>query len=307
MTPLVTLPMESYQLAKYAEPLVCFVCEFENNYDAEICRCCGAPMALTHQAGNYKTAPQMIAVVGPPKSGKTVYLGMLLDLLARRTSGIRALARGAFSVTLQQQTVESLATCQFPEATPSAAEHWNWVHCQVHLAGRQVQLMNRRSTREIVFVDSAGDAQQTHLDNEQYQPAVSAMLARSAAALVVVDVTQVESGGSDAEYFAVKALSNLAELPRTKKGRTAWQKRPVAVVFTKADGCEICCDDPTSYADRHCSGLAQFCRDRFSKVAFFATSVARSTTTRYGEDIPLRIEPRGIVEPFEWLTSRMRR
>lgn len=298
MTPLVTLPMDSYQLAKYAEPVVCFVCNFENSFDAEVCRKCGAPMALTHQADNHKTPPQMMAVIGPPGAGKTVYLGMLLDLLARRTEGIRALARGAFSVTLQQETVDSLATCQFPPPTSTDPEHWNWVHCQVHQT-------SRRATREVVLADPAGDAMISHIESELQQPAVAAILSRSAAALVLVDVTQVEAGSSDAEYFAMKALTNLAELH--KKGRKSWQRRPVAVVFTKADDCESCCDDPSGYADRHCSGLAQFCRQRFSQVEFFATSVARSTTTFDGLDVPLRIEPRGIVEPFEWLVTRMKR
>lgn len=298
MTPLVTLPMESYQLAKYAEPVICFVCEFENSFDAEICRKCGAPMALTHQASGHKSPPQLMAVIGPTGAGKTVYLGMLLDLLARRTEGIRALARGAFSVTLQQRTVESLATCAFPPATSTDPAEWNWVHCQVHQA-------TRRATREIVLADPAGEAMISHIESFQHQPAVSAILSRSEAALVLVDVTQVEAGGSDAEYFAVKALTSLAELH--KKRRKSWQHRPVAVVFTKADDCEPCCDDPSGYADRHCSGLAQFCRQRFEMVEFFATSVARSTKTLDGPEVPLRVEPRGIVEPFEWLISRMKK
>jgi len=298
MTPLVTLPMESYQLAKYAEPVICFVCDFENNFDAESCRKCGAPMALTHQAIGHKTPPQMITVVGPPGAGKTVYLGMLLDLLARRTSGIRALARGAFSVSLQQQAVESLSRCEFPGETSSDPDDWNWVHCQVHLS-------RRRATREVVLADPAGEAMLAHIDGMVHQPAVQALFSRSIAALVLVDITQVEAGGSDAEYFAVKALSNLAE--HHKRGRSTWSRRPVAVVFTKADDCEACCDDPAGYADRHCSGLAQFCRERFTKVEFFAASVARSTKLANGLDVPLRIEPRGIVEPFEWLVRGMKR
>ena len=298
MTPLVTLPMESYQLAKYAEPILCFVCECENSFDAEACRKCGAPMALTHQADGHKTPPQMMAVIGPPGAGKTVYLGMLLHLLARRTRGVRALARGAFSVTLQQRTVESLASCQFPPATSIDSKEWNWVHCQVHLA-------RSRAKREVILADPAGEAMIAHIESEQNHPAVAALLSRSVAAIVLVDVTQVEAGGSDAEYFAIKALTNLAELH--KKRRDSWKRRPVAIVFTKADDCDACCDDPAGYADRHCSGLAQFCRERFSKVNFFATSVACSTKTPDGLDVPLRVEPRGIVEPFEWLTSKLKR
>ncbi|REJ68068.1 MAG: hypothetical protein DWQ31_09595 [Planctomycetota bacterium] len=295
MTPLVTLPLESYQLAKYAEPLVCFVCRFENSFDAETCRGCGAPTALTHQATSPKRAPQMIAVIGPPGCGKTVYLGMLLDLLARRTTGVRALARGAFSVTLQQETVEALASCRFPERTENTPSRWNWVHCQVHLN-------RRRCPREIIVADPSGDAILGHLEGQGHHPAVSALFARAAAALVLVDVSEVEAGGSDGEYFAVKALSSLDELER--KGRRAWRRRPVAVVFTKADVCETCFDDPREYAELHCSSLVQFCHQRFSKVGFFATSVARSDTGPLGSQVPLRVEPRAIVDPFEWLIAR---
>lgn len=298
MTPLVTLPMQSYQYAKYAEPVVCFVCDFDNNFDAEECRKCGAPMALTHQADAHKVPPQMVSVIGPPGSGKTVYLGMLLDLLARRTEGIRALARGAFSVSLQQETVEWLAACQYPPATSTEPTDWNWVHAQVHLA-------RRRDAREVVLADLPGEAMLSHIEREQQQPAVAALLARSTAAMVMIDVTQIEAGGSDAEYFAVKALTNLAELH--KRRRSSWQRRPVAIVFTKADDCESCCDDPVGYAERQCSSLAQFCHQRFSKVEFFATSVARSMTTTDGVEVPLRIEPRGIIDPFEWLVTRMKR
>ena len=51
----------------------------------------------------------MIAVFGASGVGKTVYLGMLMDMLSRQTERLQLLARGAFSITLQQTTVAALS------------------------------------------------------------------------------------------------------------------------------------------------------------------------------------------------------
>ena len=74
-------PLESYRLAEYAIPIPCYICEGENTYDSEFCRHCFAPMALAHQANSQKIRPRMLAVVGASGAGKTVYLGMLMDML----------------------------------------------------------------------------------------------------------------------------------------------------------------------------------------------------------------------------------
>ena len=77
-------PLDSYRLADYAVPVPCYVCHEGNSFDAERCRHCAAPMALAHQAQTQKIRPQMMAVLGTSGVGKTVYLGMLLDMLSRR-------------------------------------------------------------------------------------------------------------------------------------------------------------------------------------------------------------------------------
>ena len=42
--------MDSYRLAAYTVPCPCYICGGGNNFDAELCRHCHAPMALAHQA-----------------------------------------------------------------------------------------------------------------------------------------------------------------------------------------------------------------------------------------------------------------
>ena len=92
-----TVPMESYRLAEYAAQIPCYICDEGNTYDAEMCHSCQAPMALAHQANAQRVRPRMLAAIGASGVGKTVYLGMLLDMLSRRTQGIQILtARRVF-------------------------------------------------------------------------------------------------------------------------------------------------------------------------------------------------------------------
>src|SRR3982751_6434545 len=103
------LELDSYRLIPYSVQVPCYVCEGGNTYDAELCRHCFAPMALAHQAQSQKVRPHMIATIGPSGVGKTVYLGMLIDMLSRQASGMQLLARGAFSITLQQLVIGALS------------------------------------------------------------------------------------------------------------------------------------------------------------------------------------------------------
>src|SRR5215475_12159011 len=105
---LAVLPVESYRLAQYAVQVPCHICEQGNTFDAELCRHCQAPMALAHQANSQKVAPQMLATIGSSGVGKTVYLGMLLDMLSRAPDPFQIVARGAFSITLQQNAMQAL-------------------------------------------------------------------------------------------------------------------------------------------------------------------------------------------------------
>ena len=54
----------------------------------------------------------MIATLGSADAGKTVYLGMLTDMLSRENAPLQLLARGAFSVSLQQATMAALSRCE---------------------------------------------------------------------------------------------------------------------------------------------------------------------------------------------------
>jgi hypothetical protein len=81
-------------------------------------------------------------------------------------------------------------------------------------------------------------------------------------------------------------------------------------VFTKADRNEQCMEDPEGFARAHATGLWEQCQERFRVHKFFAAGVAGACAWRDTFDdgrvqVPLRVEPHGIIEPFEWLLSHL--
>jgi len=301
MTKGVIVPLESYRLIEYAVPIPCYVCEGENNFDAEYCRYCAAPMALAHQAKCRKQEPSMVAALGASGVGKTVYLGMLMDMLSRQPDKLQLLARGAFSITLQQTTLRALARCEFPEKTPNEPDRWNWVHCQIRWP-------KRRHPVELIVPDMAGDAVAQEIDHPHSFRVIHLFLNKCAAALILIDAPKLRGGGRDQDYFTMKLISYLGEL--ADDTGSGWANKPVALVFTKADQCEACLADPEAYAQTRATGLWQQCRERFSRHKFFAASVAGACGFREGlvegrVQVPLRIEPHGIVEPFLWIVTEL--
>jgi hypothetical protein len=287
----------------------CYICGEDNAHDAELCRHCSAPMALAHQAKTQGILPRMLATLGNSGAGKTVYLGMLLDMLSRQPDRLQVLARGAFSIKLQQLTVAALSRCQFPQKTPSEADRWNWVHCQIRSA-------SQRRPAELIVPDVAGEAIVEEVDHPFSHRAIRALLVKCSGAMLLVDAHRLQEGSLEQDFFTMKLLCYLSELAeaesktRRGKGPPPWPERPLAVIFTKADECERCFDDPAEYARQHVPGLWQFCRERFRNVHYFASGVAGACAVRNipyeGRlRVPLRIEPRGITEPFEWLVKQL--
>ncbi len=294
-------PLESYRLAQYAVPISCYICETDNTFDSEFCSHCLAPMALAHQAHSQKIHPQMVGVIGPSSVGKTVFLGMLIDMLSRRPERMHVLARGAFSITLQQTTLSALCQGEFPKKTPNEPDRWNWVHCQIRRP-------KQRRPLELIMPDMAGEAVLEEVDHPHTYRVVRSFLEKCTGAMVLIDAIKTMEGSRDQDFFSMKLLTYLSELSNRPKDN--WSKRPLALVFSKADQCEECREDPAAYAQQHATGLWQFCQERFSCHKFFAAGVAgtcvwRESMTEGRVQVPLRIEPHGIVEPFEWLLGKL--
>lgn len=300
MSRLGVLPLDSYRLAQYATQTPCFICGEGNNQETELCRHCQAPMALAHQSSDAKDPPRMVAVIGSAGAGKTVYLGMLSDMLSRENDRLQILARGAFSISLQQNVMAALSRCQFPQKTPNEPDRWHWLHCQVKVA-------NRKRPIELIMPDLAGEALMEEMEHRNTYPVIRAFLSKCAAVLLLIDVAELESGEQTQDFFTMKMISYLCELdPDKKKG---WPSRPVSLIFAKADRCDACFDNPSAYAQKHTPGLWQQCRERLKHYQFFAAGVAGACGYRRELDgrvlSPLRIEPRGITPPFQWLIDRL--
>jgi hypothetical protein len=328
-------PLRTSELAQPALPVLCYVCEAANTRDAEYCCRCSAPMALAHQALGPTARPKMIALLGPSGSGKTVYLGMLMDMLSRQSvpgtpgSRLQIVARGAFSIGLQQATVSALASCEFPAKTGTEPERWSWMHCEIHrneaLAGEPPALSGRpgavapRKRRaaaavkdprvELVMPDMAGEAILEEVEHPQTFFVVRALLRNSAAALLLVDAAELGQGRRGPDFAAMKILSCLKEL-ELQGGVGRRSRRPVALVLTKVDQMESCRKDPEEFARTHAVGTWQHCRQAFRDYAFFAASVVGCCTWLEvrGEgrrQAPLRVEPHGIIEPFAWILEKL--
>ncbi len=297
----VAVTLDSYRLAQYVAQVPCYICSGPNTFDAELCRHCYAPMALTHQANTQHIHPQMIATIGATGAGKTVYLGMLTDMLSRHDSSLQILARGAFSISLQQHTMKALSACHFPSKTPNEPDRWNWVHSQV-------RMKSRRRPLEIIMPDMAGEAILHETDHPGSYPVIRALLTQCAAIIVLIDGERISEGNNDQDFFTMKLLSYLMELDDDKK--TGWPSRPVAMVFSKSDQCEECFADPASFAQKQAPGIWQQCAERFGRHRFFASGVAGACALRPDggtfTQTPLRIEPRGIVEPFQWVLEQLK-
>jgi len=301
MTKAVILPLDSYRLVQYATPIQCYICEAENTYEAEYCHRCMAPMALAHQAESQNVHPRLMAVMGASGVGKTVYLGMLMDMLSQQSEKMQVLARGAFSITLQQTTISALARCAFPRKTPNEPDQWNWVHCQVRRP-------SQRQDMELLMPDMAGEAILEEVDHPYSYRIIGQFLQKSVGAMVLIDAWQLKEGGREQDFFCMKLLNYLSDLDA--EPRNGWPHRPVALIFTKADCCEECREDPAGFARDHAAGLWRLCQERFGCHRFFAASVSGScltcnTLTEGRLHFPLRIEPHCIVEPFHWMVEQL--
>jgi hypothetical protein len=263
-------------------------------------------MALAHQAETVKHAPRIVAVLGASSSGKTTYLGMLMDILTRQVGLPHTTARGPLSISLQQTTATALSTGWFPEKTARNPENWHWVHCQFHCR-------RRRQPMEVVFADVAGDAFAEETEKDGRYPAIRALLANCSGVMVLADAERLKDGDHEADFVNLKLLTLLGDLREEQaRGRRlrGSERRPLAFLLTKADKCEGSADDPQEFAEAHACTLLGSCKTRFPKNRVFACSVAGATADRemYGsrQPAPLRIEPHGIVEPFGWLVTEMK-
>lgn len=281
----------------------CIVCNAKSAFDAVACAECGAPMALYHEAVAQEREPCIITIVGDSNVGKTVYLGMLLDMLSKRADDYEAVPKGAYSVNLPHTVISYLGARQFPPKTAVEVDEWMWAYYQI------THPQNRSKVFDLMMPDMAGEALAAEVAAPSTFTVIRSLLGKSAGAMLLVDAAVAAVGSPQPDFFALKLMSYLEGVFQGKRRKLI--TTPIAIVMCKADYCPECFDDPRAFAKTNFNRLWNICDSRFANFDFFGASVVGSLG--YGSDesenvvpYPLHVAPRGILEPFEWILNNLR-
>ena len=282
----------------------CVCCDRESFDNNGYCGQCQAPLDLSRTAEKRGVPVNFVSVLGASGAGKTVFIGMLLDILSKGCHGIQGLPNNAFSVAIQQQTINALEGRRFPEKTASEAEGWQWVHCEVTAEKK------RRNYLDVITPDFAGEAIATELEHPGTYTAIREVIRRSRAVLMLIDSISVRDTGRDEDFFAMKLASYIYNL-RTEGNSTRKakpEKFPLGIVLTKSDECHEAMVDPEQFASDNMPGFGKFLSRNFANYRFFASSVVGSSATfadhrGFFMPVPLHVEPMGITEPLEWIVN----
>jgi hypothetical protein len=140
---------------------------------------------------------------------------------------------------------------------------------------------------------------------------IRSLLGKCSGVIILVDAIRLQSGDHGQDFATMKILSFLREIECARSRRNLRRATmPLSIVFTKADQCEACFDDPDAFAQMHAGGMLRHLQERFSTFRLFASGVAGACAFRESigdgrRRIPLRIEPRGIIEPLEWMLTHL--
>lgn len=263
------------------------------------------PASLTHSVKAQGAEHSFISVLGASNAGKTVYLGLLLDILSKGGEDFRGTAASSFSVDLQAHVVNMLEKRSFPEKTPTEADAWQWLHYKLTMS-------HKKSTRtaDLISPDFAGEAIATEISRPGLYPAVAHVVSRSNGLMILCDSVRVRDQGAGEDLFAMKLATYIAEQHELygenfgKRGKGP----SIAVVFTKCDACPEAVNDPSAFAANNTPRLHDFCRQTFRRVEFFSAGVAGSTgviadTRGLQMCVPFHIQPYGVLEPLRWILA----
>ena len=284
----------------------CLVCGCENEPQVMICAECFAPMELAVQAVRQETTPKIISVFGDSNVGQTVYLGMLLDILSKHPDNLTAVARGVYSVNLQESLVMHMANRRFPPKTPSEPDYWDWVYYQVDQKANGRKQSDRHC--DLVMPDLAGEALAAEMAEPRTFQVIISLLGISSGLIVLIDAKQAREGNAHQDFFALKLLSYLDDIVGAKRDEQI--QKPIAFILSKADECEDAFDDPERFARTNVNRLWNFCNTRLANFQFFATGIVGAMGHVEAEDgtriaVPLHVEPRNVLGPFRWVFDRL--
>ena len=284
-----------------AESNRCICCQSVISEHNDFCDHCHTPTEITRSVGRRQKDPHFISIVGPSNAGKTVYLGVLLDMLCGGSQNLKGIPNGAFSIGLQEIVVRDLEERRFPGKTPNESDLWNWLHCVV-----SDNTPNEERTVDFVAPDFAGEAIAMELEQPGTYPAVENIIKRTSAFLLLCDSMEVRDNGSSADLFAMKLGSYIVQKQSlaAQEGHDAVTPA-VGVIFTKSDTCLDAEQDPARFLANNMPRFRDFCFHHFPKHEAFSASIVGSSVLladSYGGNarVPLHIQPKGVIEPLKW-------
>jgi hypothetical protein len=294
-----TVVLDSYRLAQYAQPLSCYICGEDNGFDWVRCRQCQAPLSLA-QSTEKRRDVQLITAVGSPSCGKTTLLGVLMEMLARPGRDIQLRVCNSSSLSLQESVMVLLSQGKFPMPTPDDPKDWDWVHCELK--------KGRRTPVDIAIPDLSAGSLLDEWERPGRHAAVRSSLKQSSGLMLLLDAPRLAEGDRQEEFTALKTLSYLCELDGHR--RRGWPGRPVAIVLTKTDQVPAATACPEQFVADMAPQFWDLCDGRLHEKRVFAVSVTPSVAGRVtdGPDewqTPLRIEPKGVLAPFQWILSHL--
>ncbi len=282
-----------------APPCVC--CDSQMTTLDEYCLECHTPAEITASVHNRRASPHFISVVGPSNAGKTVFLGLLLDMLCGGAKDLKGVPNGAFSIGLQEQVISALEERRFPEKTPNESDLWKWLHCVVTDS-------STKQSKQVDFVapDFAGEAIAQELEHPGTHAAVSHIVQRTAAFLLLCDSVEVRDNGAREDLFAMKLGSYIRQQQGLSEiGKSRDLTPAIAIVFTKADTCPEAAADPRRFMANNMPRFLDYCQHNFPRHDVFSASVVGSSAMLSNDSgavsrVPFHIQPRGVIEPLHW-------
>ncbi|MCD0458110.1 TRAFAC clade GTPase domain-containing protein [Roseiconus lacunae] len=292
---------ETYDPQSTDEIILCVCCNAQMDASDDFCEVCHTPAEITRSIAKRNVCPHFISVVGPSNAGKTVYLGLLLDVLCGGARFLKGVPNGAFSLRLQEQVVAALEDRRFPEKTPNESDLWKWLHCVVTDS-------SKRKVKQVDFVapDFAGEAIAMELEHPGTYPAVSHIVERTAAFLLLCDSIEVRDNGAREDLFAMKLGSYISQQQGLSHLDKSQDLTPaVAVVFTKSDTCPEAEANPKRFMENNMPRFTDYCEQNFPRHEVFSASVVGSSVLMSNSSgamsrLPLHIQPRGVIEPLHW-------
>ena len=287
--------------------LYCVVCSSQVLASGQSCPNCRTPIAVSRSVAKQdpRKKNKLFSVLGASGAGKTVYLGMLLDMLGKGTHGMRGIPNGSFSMAVQDQTIAALENRRFPEKTPSETDQWNWIHCEAFHQRREKLRM------DLVTPDVAGEVLAQEVEHAGTSSTITHLAMYSDAILILLDSTSVRDEASAEDSFSIKLVDYIVrQQTKVRDERRGKVRLPIAFVLTKTDICPEAEYSTLEFVKSNLPGLYEFCKRRFQSYDYFPASVVGTTWHDYDEDgqvinIPLHVQPRGIVEPLHWALGRL--